>query len=296
MNTVVVKAPAKINLTLDITGKRDDGYHLMKMVMQSVDLYDTISLKKQDYISLTCDRKGVPEDDKNLAWRAAEAFFAHNNMGEEYGVEIIINKVIPMEAGLAGGSADAAGVLCGLNKLYETNLSTKELCELGLTIGADVPFCIVGATAVAEGIGEILTPVPPMPDCSIVIAKPSEGMNTAECFKRFDSITVKNRPDADAVISAVINSDIEEMAKGMYNVLEEVSTLEEINTIKKDMFEHGALHAMMTGSGTAVFGIFDNRSKAKKCLKHLMGYAASVFLSRPCDHGPVILNDEDHDL
>ena len=294
MNTVIVKAPAKINLALDITGKREDGYHLMNMLMQTVDLYDTLTLTKAQFIALTCDRKGVPEDDKNLAWRAAELFFSKMGMGEDVGVEIDINKVIPMQAGLAGGSADAAGVLCGLNELYETHLSTEELCEMGLTLGADVPFCILGATAKAEGVGEILSPVANMPDCSIVIAKPTASISTAESFKLFDAVTASRHPDVDGVISAIENSNLADMAKGMYNVLEEITTVDSVSKIKADMMAHGAIHSMMTGSGSAVFGIFDNRANAKKCLKSLMGCSESVFLSKPVNHGPVVFTEVEH--
>lgn len=295
MNTVIVKAPAKINLTLDITGKRDDGYHLMDMVMQTVDLYDTLTLTKDVEISLTCDRDEVPDDDKNIAWRAAEAFFERT--GITRGVDIHINKVIPMQAGLAGGSADAAGVLCGLNVLYDTKLTTEELCEIGLKIGADVPFCITGATALTEGIGEIISPIASMPQCTIIIAKPAVGMSTAEAFKRFDDTAVHKHPDNASVVSAIAEGNLEAMAGGMYNVLEEVSEISEVAEIEKEMIAHGAVKAMMTGSGTGVFGIFDNRSNAKKCLKNLMGKASCVFLSSPVNHGPIVFSDDvEHNL
>lgn len=289
MKTIVVKAPAKLNLTLDITGRRDDGYHFMQMVMQAVDLYDTLTLTRleKDTIELSCNKPELSCGEDNLVRRAAVLFFEHT--GIRAGVSIELQKVIPMQAGLGGGSADAAGTLTGLNTLFGAGLSIQELCALGLKLGADVPFCIRGGTALAQGIGEIFTELPRMPACSIVIAKPVQNMSTAVGFARFDEHGARRRPDHDKVIASIAAGDLDYLTQGMYNVMEEVYGLSIIGDIEEDMLRRGAIKAMMTGSGTAVFGIFEQRSKAKRCLKSLMGTVQAVFLTQPVDHGPVIL-------
>ncbi|MFQ9871535.1 MAG: 4-(cytidine 5'-diphospho)-2-C-methyl-D-erythritol kinase [Oscillospiraceae bacterium] len=289
MKTIVVKVPAKLNLTLDITGRREDGYHFMQMVMQAVDLYDTLTLTRLEHqrVDVTCNKPELSCGEDNLVRRAAVLFFEHT--GIRAGTAIEIQKVIPMQAGLGGGSADAAGTLTGLNALFGTGLSTQELCALGLTLGADVPFCIRGGTALAQGIGEIFTELPRMPECSIVIAKPVENMSTAVGFARFDEHGARRRPDHDKVVAGIAAGDLEYLTQGMYNVMEEVYGLSAVSSIEEDMLRHGAVKAMMTGSGTAVFGIFGQRSKAKRCLKSLMGSVQAVFLAQPVDHGPVLL-------
>jgi len=285
-SSAVVKAPAKLNLALNITGIRDDGYHLMSMVMQAIDLCDIIELKKNDNgtIKISCDKSSLPCDSTNIAYRAAEAFFEYT--GEtNHGVTINITKNIPMQAGLGGGSADGAAVLVGLNHMYSAGLAQGELCKIGLPVGADIPFCINGGTALAEGIGEILTPMPLLPECHIVVAKPAAGINTAQAFKKYDSMGSKRSADINKIKDAVFAGDLRAVCANMYNVLQEVAELPEIDSLCKKISGYGALGAMMSGSGSAVFGIFDSKKNAKRCLTSLLGEVDSIFLAAPAGYG-----------
>jgi len=285
-SSAVVKAPAKLNLALNITGRRVDGNHLMCMVMQAIDLCDIIELDKNDdgIIKLSCNRSNLPCDSTNIAYRAAEAFFEYTGEANR-GVSINIIKNIPMQAGLGGGSADGAAVLVGLNHMYSAGLSQDELCKIGLPIGADIPFCINGGTALAEGIGEILTPMPLLPECHIIVAKPSAGINTAQAFKKYDSAGSKKSADINQIKDAVFAGDLRTVCANMYNVLQEVAELPEINSLCKKITNYGALGAMMSGSGSAVFGIFDSKKNAKRCLISLLGEVDSIFLVSPADYG-----------
>ncbi len=263
MNKTVLKANCKINLTLDVTGKREDGYHLVSMIMQSLDLCDTVEITKSDKISVFCDKGEVPCDESNIAFKAAKLFFKKNNI--EGGAEIKITKRIPVAAGLAGGSADGAAVLKGLNDLYETNKSENELMEAGLEIGADVPFCIMGGTALAEGIGEILTPLKPFENVVVCLAKPNFSVSTPKAYGEIDRTPPKNHPDNKRVIRAIEEGNLKEVCNGLINVFEEVTRKEhpEIDEIKNVMLSKGALGAAMSGSGPSVYGIFDSVEKAQ---------------------------------
>lgn len=264
MDTIVLKARGKINLTLDVIGKRANGYHDLRMIMQTINLYDTITIKKTKTpgIRINNNLAWLPKDDKNITYKAAERFFKESNING--GVYIDIFKRIPVAAGLAGGSSDAAAVLVGLNKLYETHYSRKKLMEIGLEIGADVPFCILRGTVLAEGIGEVLTPLPSLPSMHIVLAKPNMSVSTASVYKalKLDEITV--HPSTDEYVEAIKNQDIQYITNNMANVLEEVTIKmhPQIEEIKKEMLKHGALGSMMSGSGPTVFGIFPSKYKA----------------------------------
>lgn len=287
---VAVCAPAKINLTLDITGRREDGYHFMRMVMQSVSLCDQITLARAEKpgIQLLCDVPGLPLDGRNLAWRAAERFLdAIGRPGD--GLVIGLHKRIPMQAGLAGGSADAAGVLRGLDALYETRFSQARLCDLALPLGADVPFCLVGGAVLAEGIGELFTPLPSLQGCYIVIAKPAEGVSTAEAFARFDREGSCRVPDTDEMAAAVAAGNLPEVGLRLCNVLEEVSLLPQVAQLRNLFAECGALGSVMTGSGSAVFGLFAEKRAARRCYLRLRGAAQAVFLTQPIDRGAYLL-------
>lgn len=287
--SLCVAAPAKINLSLDITGRREDGYHFMRMVMQSVNLYDTIEIAASPFgqTLVTCDRDHIPEGEDNIAHRAARAFFSHT--GISGGVSIHLIKAIPTEAGLAGGSADAAGVLVGLNAFFETGLSRETLCDIGQTVGADVPFCIIGGTCLVEGIGEIITELPSMPDCHILLAKPKVGAKTENSFARYDRLGTSVHPDTDEMLAAVVAGDLEAVAANAQNALEAICEVPEVGMIEQVMCSYGALSATMTGSGTCVFGLFDSRMRAKRCMHSLFDKAQSVFLTRPVAHGAHIL-------
>ncbi|RPF43325.1 4-diphosphocytidyl-2-C-methyl-D-erythritol kinase [Hydrogenoanaerobacterium saccharovorans] len=287
MPSVKLKAPAKINLTLDVVGKREDGYHYMEMVMQAVDLYNLVTVELTDTqgIAITCSNPEVPCDERNVCHKAARHFFAATGIQPQEGLAIDIRKTIPMEAGLAGGSTDAAATLVALNELYRTNLTREQLCEIGVKAGADVPFCIVGGTAVSEGIGDLLTNLPPMPPCWIVIAKPYESMKTPECFARYDNTVIENRPDIDSMAVAIIAQDLHGIAQHLCNVFEQVTAFESVSEMKRVMQEYGCLGAAMTGSGTAVFGLFANKRLARRCMNKLMGSCKSVFIARPINHG-----------
>ncbi|SDN70233.1 4-(cytidine 5'-diphospho)-2-C-methyl-D-erythritol kinase [Acetanaerobacterium elongatum] len=290
MNECRIEAPAKINLTLDITGVRHDGYHILRTVMQTVTLCDYLLLRKTPSggIQLKCDHEELCCDETNLACRAASAFFAYTDI-PPVGVQIVIEKNIPLEAGLAGGSADAAAVLMGLNVLFDTGLSDRTLCELGLPLGADVPFCIMGGTMQGEGIGEILEPLPSLPKCYFVIAKPESGVNTKEAYALFDRENPIRRPDNDMMVAALAAGSLEHIGNQLCNVLEGVCPLPEVSRIKQTMLECGALGAAMSGSGSAVFGLFENKGDARHCLSILNDHYGAVFLAKPCPHGAAIV-------
>ncbi len=286
-HSIKVRANAKLNLTLDITGKREDGYHFMYMIMQSVDLADmvSISLSKTDGIHIDCTGEPIAERD-NTAYRAAAAFFAAADM-EPVGLDIHIEKHIPMMAGLAGGSADAAAVLTGLDMMFGTKLPHSELCMIGAQVGADVPFCLTGGTMLVEGIGEIFTPLPALPECYIVIAKPDDSMRTYNSFRMYDELEFppEDHPDNEQMFAAIVTGDLAEIASCMYNVLEEVAPKEPVQKIKDVLMDCGALGACMTGSGTATFGIFDSKSDARRAVRELSDLYESVSLVEPAAQG-----------
>ena len=286
---VTVEAPAKINLTLDVVGRRDDGYHLVETVMQAVDLCDRVTVRRTDKpgaVSLLCDDARVPDGPDNTAVRAAAAFFAACGLPNP-GVEIGLRKRIPLQAGLAGGSADAAGTLVALDRLMDTRMTAAELCAVAETVGADVPFCVLGAAAYAEGIGTILTPLPSLPDCAVVIAKPLDGVSTAEAYRLVDRAALTRRPPTGAAVDAVCAGDLAAVAHGLCNVFEEALALPEVAAIGQVMREHGTLGCRMTGSGSAVFGLFDNEEAARRCAAALRRDYDEVFQCRPCPHGPL---------
>lgn len=298
MDHIELKAYAKINLSLDVTGKRDNGYHDVRMIMQSINLFDEITINRIGYkasepvdtsyedesrIIIETDSSEIPANKDNLVYKAAELLM--DECGIEDRVRIILKKNIPVAAGMAGGSTDAAAVLKGMNRLFELKLSKERLCELGVKIGADVPYCIAGGTALSEGIGEILTPLCPMPECTILIAKPDISVSTGYVYTAFDSLSVKRHPDVDAMISAIRCGDIIEISKLLGNSLEGVTQEEYpvIKTIKQIMLGNYALGALMSGSGPTVFGLFDDRVRAEETADELRrsSVVKNMFITEP---------------
>ena len=284
MNEISLKAPAKINLFLDITGKLPNGYHEIASVMQNDDLFDYVKIEKSEYISVKCSI-GDLDGESNIAYKAAKLFFKKS--GIESGASVFIDKRIPMQAGMAGGSADAAAVLYGLNRIFEEPFSEEELCSIGAECGADVPFSILGGTKLSEGFGEKLSPAPEMPDCWIVIVKPDFSMSTPESYKYYDEhgLFSLEHPDKQKILVNLEENNLSEVCKNLYNVLEHTVENPVIVEIKSEMLKYGAMGSMMTGSGTAVFGIFDSVQKAVAAIKVLSEKYSSVFLSRPCKTG-----------
>ncbi len=283
---LTVLAPAKLNLFLDITGKRNDGYHLVNMVMQSISLYDevTVSLNNSSDIFISCSDSNIPCDKTNTVYKAAEKFFEYNEL-EPTGLNIKIKKRIPSQAGLAGGSTDAAAVLTAMNDIFDTGLEKDELAQIAEEIGADVPFCIYGGTMTAGGIGTILNPLPDMPECFFVVVKPDFSISTKDAYAKSDSIGYEKSVSADDVVNGICNGSLEEIADGLYNKFEEVAGIDEIDDIKYLMESCGALGACMTGSGSAVFGIFDNKDEADECYDHLTTRYGEVFVVEPVFDG-----------
>lgn len=260
-----LRALGKINLGLDVLGRRENGYHDVRMVMQTVYLYDLITLEKKEEpgIELVTNLSFLPVNENNLAYRAAKLLMDEFHIPG--GLRIELEKHIPVAAGMAGGSSNAAAVLYGMNRLFSLGLTEKELMERGVTLGADVPYCILRGTVLAEGIGEILTPLPPMPRCQILLAKPPINVSTKMVYEKVDSCQIGEHPDIDGLINGLKEQDLEKVASSMGNVLEKV-TIEEypvIDEIKQVMKENGALNAMMSGSGPTVFGIYADRAKAR---------------------------------
>lgn len=272
MNSICVKARAKINLSLDVLGRRNDGYHDVQMIMQSISLHDDIYIDCIDKrsIEIKCDKRWVPSNSDNIAYKAAAVMMDKYHLPK--GVSIRIVKKIPVAAGLAGGSADAAAVLKGMNELFSLNLKEQELMLLGKSIGADVPFCVKGGTALAEGIGEILTEIAPLKNVSIVLVKPRISVSTAWVYKNLDIGKISLRPNTGLIVNFIKNQNIENIAKNMVNVLETV-TLNRygvIGEIKDKLVSLGALGSMMSGSGPTVFGIFGSKMEAENAYMNII--------------------------
>ena len=280
MCAVTAFAPAKINLTLDIVGTRPDGYHLLESIFQSVGICDIIHVRKRWRKGIALKAPGCDcPTEKNTAYKAAVAFM--NYTGLNKGVKVTVQKRIPQQAGMGGGSADAAGVLVALNQLFATNLTTEQLCEIGLTVGADVPFCIVGGTAYVTGIGEEIRPLPPLPDCWIVIAQPTEGISTKEAYAAVDNAPIIARPDNAAAIQALEAGDLAGVCKQAINVFESATQLEGVKDIRRRMEKYHPLCSQMTGSGSCVFAIFDDSETAHKCLEELEKAYPPAFICVP---------------
>lgn len=280
---LTIKGNAKINLTLDVLYKREDGFHQVEMIMQSIDLADVLHLeeRKTGNISIATTIARLPCDQRNLAYRAAallkETFQVKN------GVHIFLEKNIPVAAGLAGGSADAASVLIGLNQLWKLGLSTNELEMLGAKLGSDIPFCIKGGTVLATGRGELLQPLAEIKPCYIVLAKPPIGVSTAWVYRQYRGQDVKTHPNTLGVKSSLEQGDLTGVAKGLCNVLETVTipVHPEIKKLKQSMMQHGAMASLMSGSGPTVFGLVEEQAKAEYIAEKLRSKsAADIFVAK----------------
>ncbi len=277
MRTIDLRAKAKINLSLDVLGRRADGYHELRMVMQTIDLFDELELRATDTpgISLilapATAREKIPAGRDNLACRAAQILMEEFSIRE--GVVITLRKEIPVSAGLAGGSTDAASVLSGVNELFHLGLSSEELMRRGAQIGADVPYCLLGGTALAEGIGERLTPLPPAPETSVLLVKPPVSVSTGSVYTRLDTVDVPEHPDTDAMICAIRDGSLPEIARNMGNVLEYVTAADVpmILDLIEQMKASGAAGASMSGSGPTVFGLFEDPGKAEQACACFQG-------------------------
>ncbi len=284
------KAYAKLNLTLDVLSRREDGYHELEMIMQSISLCDSVSVRIGcgGGITIVSNVRHIPNDERNIAYKAAMAFV--NATGNDCGgIYIAIEKRVPSSAGMAGGSADGAAVLRLLSVLSGENLSDEKLCEIGLSVGADVPFCLMGGTSVAHGKGEKLLELPMIPECYFVIGKPKRGMSTKAVFEKIDSEPILHRPDINAITKAIENSSLSDIAESVYNVFEPPVSLEvpEICDIKEILLKNGALAAAMTGSGSAVFGMLDSETAAKDAASVLSEKYADVFVATPISSAKV---------
>ncbi len=286
---IVKKAYGKVNLGLDIIGRRSDGYHLVKMIMQSLDIYDTLTFEKQESgIDITLageGGKGLSLGEDNLIYKAAACIIERTDY--KGGIWITLDKNIPIAAGMAGGSSDCAAALKGVNELLEAGLSEEELREIGVTLGADVPYCVMGGTALSEGIGEELTRLTPLPECVFVVAKPLCSVSTAEAYGGYDRLVEMGRdiphPDIDAQVKALMAGDLDGVVSNFGNVLEYVtaSLHPEIAELEKLMKESGAMNAMMSGSGPTVFGIYKDRVTAEESAEKIKksGLAAQLFVT-----------------
>ena len=285
MEQITRKAYAKINLVMDVTGRLPNGYHEVSMVMQNVGIHDTLTFTKRgdEQIVLTTNDGQLPLGEDNLIYKAV--LLLRELTGNKDGVTIHLEKRIPVAAGMAGGSTDCAAVLYGMNKLFGLRLNQKKLRELGVKLGADVPYCLMRQTALSEGIGEILTPISPLQDCPILIAKPSVSVSTRHVYEHLKLDEQTMHPDIDGIVTALADGDLYGVTDRMANVLETVTVPEHpvIDEIKKQMMASGAVNALMSGSGPTVFGIFDDEEKAKKACEDMKasGLARQIYLTRP---------------
>lgn len=276
-----IKSYAKLNLFLEITGKREDGYHLLKSVMQSVSLFDILEFYSSEgaEIEIVSDKEGIPLDEKNLIWKSIEAFYANAKDVERKKITVKLSKSIPAMAGMAGGSSNAAAALMAMNEIYHRLFSEEELCQIGAKIGADVPFCIMGGTVLCEGIGDKMSRLPALNNCCFAVVKPEISISTPEAYKKFDNMKIDIKPNYSGFIEGLENNDLNLMSKSMYNSLEYACALKEIEDIKDKLLQNGAVNAMMTGSGSAVFGVFNDKIIAEDAVKKFEDYAfKGVFM------------------
>lgn len=284
MTTLYEGAFAKLNLTLDVLDKRPDGYHDIKSVMQTISIRDDVEIDvdTDKPWTLSCDQDGVPTDERNLAWKAAKVFY-ENTKYETSGIAIRITKRIPMEAGLGGGSADAAAVLRALNRHYGEPLSILALAELGALVGSDVPFCTLCGTAMVEGRGERLRKLPDMPDCCFVVCKPDFSSSTPELYRKIDESSIPKRPDHQAMESALLAGDLGKVAENIFNVFDPVVTQDhlELNYIKSIFNSYGSVAQQMTGSGSAVFAIVPDFEFAAVICSMLKENYPQVYIAKP---------------
>lgn len=287
MKTLTKKAYAKVNLVLDVLRRRQDGYHDVRMVMQNLDLYDVLTFRVSDAeerrIVITSNRSDIPTDSRNLVYRAIDLMF--DTYGIDAGIEVYIEKNIPVEAGMAGGSTDCAAALHAVNELFGLGADISALMELGVKLGADVPYCVMGRTALSEGIGEVLTPVAPLPDCTVLVAKPPVNVSTRMVYENLHLDALERHPDVDGMLAALAVGDIERVSACMENVLETVTVklYPEIECLKALMREQGARNAIMSGSGPTVFGIFDDRRLAEQAGNYIrqQGLSQEVYVTEP---------------
>ena len=270
-HSIVLKSYGKINLGLDVLRRREDGYHEVRMIMQTVGLYDVLTMKKRkdDKIEMTCNLSFLPTDERNLVYKAVKLIKDKYHIKD--GVEINLSKRIPVAAGMAGGSSNCAAALKGMNQLFDLGLSIDELCEIGVTLGADVPYCIWGGTALSEGIGEKLSRVDAMPDCYILIAKPGISVSTAFEYKNLDLPALSKHPDIDGMLECLKEKDLTGICNRLENVLETVTIKEYpiIGKVKKHLMDQGAKGALMSGSGPTIFAIFEDKKTADDAMESL---------------------------
>ena len=284
--SIIMKAPAKLNLYLDIEEKLDSGYHNMKMVMQTISLCDKVKIEKNESgkIEICSSNNKIPLDEKNIAYKTAEAFYETRK--EKFtGLKITIDKEIPMEAGMGGGSADAAAVLKGLDILEKTDMSEEEMIEVSVSLGGDVPFAVKGGTCSAEGIGEKLSALKPLKNMAFVIIKPDTGISTKEAFHKFDEENVREEDRYSEMLKAMESGNREEIILNMQNLFEKLCPLKEVDNYRKILLNAGAEKAMMTGSGSAVFGVFENIYEAQKAAEKIKTQIQNVWTAVPFDKG-----------
>ena len=271
MRELQLRAYGKINLGLDVVRKREDGYHELRMIMQTVGLYDELKMKviPEDEIRLSVNLSFLPTNENNLICKAIAML--KQEFGIQEGIEARLEKRIPVAAGMAGGSSDAAAALVGMNRLFRLGLSKKQLMECGVRLGADVPYCVMRGTALSEGIGEILTPLPPMPSCYILLAKPGISVSTKYVYQNLKANELTDHPDIDGIVDSLKNGDLQGICDRLGNVLETVTIRDHpmIDEIKTFLIEQGASGALMSGSGPTIFGIFQKKSTARKALENM---------------------------
>lgn len=288
MKKMIKKAYAKVNLVLDVLRRRPDGYHDVKMIMQNLDIYDELTFtvdesKQERSITISTNKEDIPTDSRNLIYKAIELMFDEFNI--EATIHVHLEKNIPVEAGMAGGSTDCAATLKAVNELFDLHLDVQKLMKFGVKLGADVPYCILGKTALSEGIGEVLTPVNPLPPCYVLVVKPPIGVSTKMVYTNLRANELSSHPDVDGMVVALEKGDLEKVTSYMENVLETVTVklYPEIEEIKTIMKEQGALNSLMSGSGPTVFGIYRDEDVAKKAASYIkeLGLSKEIFVTTP---------------
>ena len=288
---ITLKANSKINLLLDITGVKENGYHTLFTVMQSISLGDIITVEKTDgdHITISCTVEGVPTDKRNIVYKCADKFFQYAGITSDRGIHIHIEKNVPFCAGMGGGSADGAAVLVALNKIFKTDYSYKTLCRIGVQVGADIPFCIVGGTALALDTGSVVAPLPDIPEYSIVVVKPNDGVSTKEAYDSVDSLENMKHPKNMQMLELLADGKADEAMTLCSNVFEQAFEISGRVDIKDVMYKKGALASCMTGSGSAVYGIFSDVSQAEDASNELKKRFSNVYICKPVSEGVEIL-------